>query len=422
MKKTTSKKKIIAFTLIILGVISVGMAIYFYLVPTETENILGVLGSFFSGILIAGKGIKDWIELFQKSRKPDVDKRIEVSGDYSQISTGEEARNIQTGGGDYIENLEISLSIQDDAFTQQFVSKRVYEKKSKNTTPFLIGVVLDLSKSAFDSIYQLSQQDEDFFARLVKALNTLVHKSISYSKHPHSREVLPKFSLFFYGFGFGNALKGLDSMVRRLGIISDIDNEISTEPIRDLLKLTADDEGFPDTPNAVELNKYWKIYRTGILAQYMDMEFNDAPLVQTLKVSHNRIRKELQIREFQPLLLVMTNGRFTDGDYAELFDVTESIKKDGITIVVGFIGKNDIMPNKILFNTENSEWNDEAKALFLCSSELDKNGKIGKAVTEMAVEKSWEVPDKAKLFLQINQQEMLEDFIDIVISPLRDQL
>ena len=59
------------------------------------------------------------------------------------------------------------------------------------------------------------------------------------------------------------------------------------------------------------------------------------------------------------------------------------------------------MPNRILFDTENSEWDDEAKALFLCSSELDKNGKIGKAVAEMAIEKSWQVPDKAKLFLQV---------------------
>lgn len=420
MKKTTSREKTIAIVLIILGVVFVGIAIYFYLVPTKDENIFGVLGSFLSGALIVGKGIKDLIELFQKSKEKSVDKSINASGDYSQISTGDESRNIQTGGGDYIENLEISLSIQDDSFPQYFVSKRASTKKTKSATPFLIGVVLDLSKSAFDSVYQLSYQDEDFFGKLVKALNTLVHKSISYSKHPHSREVLPKFSLFFYGFGFGNALKGLDSMVRRLGIISDSGTEISSEPIRDLLKLTADDEGLSDTPNAVELSKHWKTYRTGILAQYMDMEFSDAPLVQTLKTAHNRISEELENKEFQPLLLIMTDGRFTDGGYSELFDVTESIKKDGITVVVGFIGKNDFMPNRVLFNAENSEWEDEAKTLFLCSSELDKSGKIGKAVAEMATEKSWEVPDKAKLFLQVNQQEMLEDLMDIVVSPLRD--
>ena len=92
-------------------------------------------------------------------------------------------------------------------------------------------MVLDLSKSAFNTIYDLSEKDEDFFERLVKALNKLVNKSISYCEHPHSKDILPKFSLFFYGFGFGNALKGLDSFARRLGITSDV--EIPTEPVED---------------------------------------------------------------------------------------------------------------------------------------------------------------------------------------------
>ena len=79
-----------------------------------------------------------------------------------------------------------------------------------------------------------------------------------------------------------------------------------------------------------------------------------------------------------------------------------------------------MMPSRTLFDKEYPKWNDEAKALFQCSSELDKSGKIGKAVSEMASEKSWEVPTKAKLFIQVNQQEMLEELIDIITSPLRD--
>ena len=116
----------------------------------------------------------------------------------------------------------------------------------------------------------------------------------------------------------------------------------------------------------------------------------------------------------------ITNGKFTDGNYSELIEATNDIKNDGITLVVGFIGKRDIMPTRTLFNKEHPKWDDEAKALFHCSSELDKSGKIGKAVSEMAIEKSWEVPIKAKLFLQVNQQEMLEELIDIITSPLRD--
>jgi len=351
-----------------------------------------------------------------KEAKPGT--KIEISGNSPQITTRENSRNIQTGGGDYIEKLEISLSIQDNLFNQQVVAIKPVARKTNDVTPFLIGVVLDLSKSAFDSIYELSEKDEDFFERLIKALNILVNKAIAYCEHPHSKDILPKFSLFFYGFGFGNALKGLDSFARRLGLTSDV--EIPTEPVRDLLKLTADTDKLPYTPNAVELNKYWKTYRTGILAQYVDMEFNDAPLVQSLKTARERFATERNAKRYQPLLLVVTNGKFTDGNYSDLIEVSNAIKKEGITLVIGFIGKNDMMPSRTLFIKENPKWNDEAKSLFQCSSELDSNGKIGKAVSEMAIEKSWVVPPKAKLFLQVNQQEMLEELIDIITSPLRD--
>jgi len=218
-----------------------------------------IFGVIIWAISVAWKSTKHYNS---KESKPDA--KIEISGNTQQISTGENSRNIQTGGGDYIEKLEISLSLQDNSFKQQVASRKPVARKTENVTPFLIGVVLDLSKTAFDSIYQISQKDDDFFQRLIKALNTLVNKSISYCEHPHSKDILPKFSLFFYGFGFGNALKGLDSIARRLGLTSDV--EIPTESVRDLLKLAADSEELPYTPNAAELNKYWKKYRTGILA------------------------------------------------------------------------------------------------------------------------------------------------------------
>lgn len=414
-------KKIIAFLSVVLGITLLGSAVYFAIQPTSissTSDLLKILGILLGGILAAGTGIKDWLELLHGNKEEKAEVKIEISGDSSQISTNENSRNIQTGGGDYIEKLEISLSIQDSSYQKEVATRKSIAKKENNVTPFLIGVVLDLSKFAFNSIYDLSKKDEDFFERLIKALNTLVNKSISYCEHPHSKDILPKFSLFFYGFGFGNALKGLDTFARRLGLTSDV--EVPSEPIRDLLKLTADNDDLPYTPNAEELNKYWKKYRTGILAQYVDMEFNDAPLVSSLKIAHERFSYEMTNKKYQPMLLVITNGKFTDGTYSDLIEISNSIKKDGITLVVGFIGKSDIMPARALFIKENPKWNNEAKLLFQSASELDRNGKIGKAISEMASEKSWTVPAKAKLFLQINQQEMLEELIDIITSPLRD--
>ncbi len=414
-------KKIIAFILLILGVVLLGLAIYFALQPTAQKSIsdlFKIIGSLSGGILAAGTGIKDWVELLKDGKEPKPETRIEISGDSPQISTGENSRNVQTAGGNYVEKLEISLSIQDNSF-ERAVTRKTTTRKLENITPFLIGVVLDLSSAAFDSIYQLSQQDESFFERLVKALNTFVNKAISYCEHPHSKDILPKFSLFFYGFGFGKALKGLDSIASRLlGI--EPDDDISIEPIRDLLRLTADDKELPRTPNAAELNRYWKTYRSDIIAQYVDMDFNDAPLVQTLAIVRERFMNEQTDKKYQPMLLLITNGKFTDGTYSDLLKVADTIKSDGVTLVIGFVGKNDIMPTRRLLSKEQPKWDLETKTLFQCSSELDKSSRIGKALAEMAIEKSWQVPEKPKLFLQVNQQEMLDELIDLITSPLRD--
>ena len=106
---------------------------------------------------------------------------------------------------------------------------------------------------------------------------------------------------------------------------------------------------FPLLQTLLNLNKYWKTDRTGILAQYIDMEFNDAPLVQSLQIARERFASERKIKKYQPLLLVLTNGKFTDGSFSGLIEISNAIKQDGITLVIGFIGKNDMMPSRTLF-------------------------------------------------------------------------
>ena len=245
--------KVIPLVLIIFGVALVLGAAYSAINPSTqagTASLLKTIGIIVGFLLGAGTSIKGWLDLFKKDEKIGKTTKFEVKSGSPQIATGENARNIQTSGGDYIEKIEISLSIQDEEETskRRTISRIPAVERTEKITPFLIGVVLDLSKTVFDSIYDLSEQDEDFFQRLLKALNRLVNKAISYCEHPHSKDILPRFSLFFYGFGLGNVLKGLDSFARRLGLVSDV--QVSDEPVRDLLKLAADNEGLPITPNA----------------------------------------------------------------------------------------------------------------------------------------------------------------------------
>ena len=117
-----------------------------------------IFGVIIWAISVAWKSTKHYNS---KESKPDA--KIEISGDTQQISTGENSRNIQMGGGDYIEKLEISLSLQDNSFKQQVASRKPVARRTENVTPFLIGVVLDLSKTALIQYIKFPKRTMIFF-------------------------------------------------------------------------------------------------------------------------------------------------------------------------------------------------------------------------------------------------------------------
>jgi hypothetical protein len=50
---------------------------------------------------------------------------------------------------------------------------------------------------------------------------------------------------------------------------------------------------------------------------------------------------------------------------------------------------------------------------------MRQDNNLIRSITKMAVKKSWQVPESARLFLQVNQKEMLDEVIDILTSPLK---
>jgi hypothetical protein len=285
--------------------------------------------------------------------------------------------------------------------------------------PFLIGVVLDLSEPMEKVLNKLSADDAEFTERLNKALNMLVKKSLAYCKTPESKGILPRFSLFIYGFGLGQVRKGIANFFERIGVISETKTNIPTENVRDLLEEIAKKEGLPITPNAAQLNRSWKIYRKSIEAQILDMGDKNSCLIKALQTAKSRITEEMKNRNYQnPMLLVISNGKFTDGNAQELLAICTSIKQSGIELIFGYIGDTELEP-RVLYAVEKDNWDYGVKQLVKCASELEGTGKVVKSISEMAIEKSWKVPPKAKLLLQFNQQEMLDELIDVIVSPLK---
>jgi hypothetical protein len=78
--------------------------------------------------------------------------------------------------------------------------KEKYAPVRKDISPFLIGVLIDLSEPKLKALYKLSNEDAELAERLNEALNMLVEKSLAYCKTPESKDVLPRFSLFYLWF------------------------------------------------------------------------------------------------------------------------------------------------------------------------------------------------------------------------------
>jgi len=356
------------------------------------------------------------ITAIKEKKKIDSESKteIKITGGSPQIA-GENARNIQTNGGDYVEK-KIVINVKEGELEEV---EEKYTPTRKDITPLLIGVVIDLSEPMLKALYKLSTADAEFSERLSKALNLLVEKSIAYCKTPESKDVLPRFSLFIYGFGLGQARKGIANFFENIGVTLDKKVDIPTESIRDLLEELAKQEGLPTTPNAAQLNRSWKIYRQSIEAQILDMGDKNSCLIRALQTAKSRMTEEMKHRNYQnPMLLVISSGKFTDGGTKELSATSNSIKQTGIELIFGYIGDTELEP-RVLYATEKDDWDYGVKQLIKCASDLEGTGKVAKSISEMAIKKSWKVPPKAKLLLQFNQQEMLDELIDIIVSPLK---
>ena len=117
----------------------------------------------------------------KEKKKIDSERKteIKITGGSPQIA-GENARNIQTSGGDYIEK-KIVINVKESELEEV---EEKYTPARKDITPLLVGVVIDLSEPMLKALYKLSTADVEFAERLSKALNLLVEKSIAYCKTP----------------------------------------------------------------------------------------------------------------------------------------------------------------------------------------------------------------------------------------------
>ena len=298
------------------------------------------------------------------------------------------------------------------------------EKPSEisENSPLLVGALIDVSKSMVDVLSKMPTKSGLSKKRFGEAANVLAEKIVAFCRTPESDDVLPRAAFFLYGYGFGSLRKSFANILSRIGI-NDLEPKlIPSAPVRDLFAEIASKESVPFTPKTSELNIWWPHYKASIEAQLLDIGSGISVLGEAAWIVVDRFRQELKREYYEtPLLLLISDGGLADTSELELMKAITQIKAQGVQIVSCYVGTKNIMPSKTLPLTSKPSWPAEAKRLFECSSTISRQNEMSNEIAQIAIERGWNIPDSARLFVQINNSEMLDELIEVILSPIQNE-
>ncbi len=138
------------------------------------------------------------------------------------------------------------------------------------------------------------------------------------------------------------------------------------------------------------------------------------PMKGALKAIKTRFKQELARlpEDTVSVLFILSDGQPTDGDP---MPTANALKDEGFYIISCFVTDQDITEPRRLFDAPASQWNDGAKLMFNMASSIDRNS----VFTRFLLELGWKMPSEPKLFVQVNHSEVLDEFIRVVLSPLK---
>lgn len=212
-------------------------------------------------------------------------------------------------------------------------------------------------------------------------------------------------------FGFGkevdafkeNAKASAEREVRLL-VLAEVGSQIASR-----LELSG-----PTTMSVKELASAWDESETPF-SELEELIYGATPMVAAIQEVVERFKMEMERlpTDTQLILMVISDGEPTDGNPTAYFD---ELKKLGVTIISCFVTDEDVAEPRTLYRKPQKNWPEGARVMFDAASTLD-------LASEFALflgRKGWSFNDGARLFVQLNHSEVLDEFIDVLIAPISE--
>lgn len=142
--------------------------------------------------------------------------------------------------------------------------------------------------------------------------------------------------------------------------------------------------------------------------------YGRTPMQQTFEIIAQRFRRERSklASDTRSFLFVLSDGQPTDGNPLL---IANALKDSGVTIISCFVTNDDITEPRILFNEIAPNWTEGARLMFNIAS-LEQEGS---QMVQFLKESKWKILPRAKLFVQVNHSEILEEFLQGLLSLVK---
>ena len=268
--------------------------------------------------------------------------------------------------------------------------------------PLLLGILADVSLSMVKSINNRDDIVQNRFEGFRSSLHKVIDRAKDICKEKSSDNIKPLMKVFVLGFGFGNPL-------------SFILGDDCTKKVRDLFELSNSSQ------TVIPINKLideWENYESHIDKLIRNM-CGETPMGEAFEIAEERLLSEFQNNAYyeNPILFILSDGVPTDATSEEVIEIAKRLKSFGTIIISCYVTDKNVARPKYLYNKPDKTWDEGAKLLFDCASIPPKNSAFYGYFNEL----EWETNENSgRLFAQINETQFLEDFLQSVISPLKN--
>jgi hypothetical protein len=144
--------------------------------------------------------------------------------------------------------------------------------------------------------------------------------------------------------------------------------------------------------------------------------FGDTPMGEGFRAVKERFKDERRKRAYldSPVLFILSDGDPTDATSAQIAKQADELRRDGVICISCYVTNKNIAQPRHLYGTSHPEWPEGAGLMFECASVLPPRSPFESYMREHG----WVIEGDARLFTQINQSEILTEFINVILSPI----